>query len=401
MRNHWRDAFGSTAMLAVAVCALAWPAPAQPRRPIGKPRTGPIVTGPVTGPIVTGPIVTAPLQPRGEVLAQKAPRVTLSLASPDIQVLKRAPIATQRFAIADPQTKAAIAPTTVLTLPDGRKFEAKNLLRSTQRCRKGLNDLGYSLRTMPDDLVLQKSVINTAKFAQQSAQVKSAGPQLAPQMLRQRFGASIAAPDGQPMLDAGQLAPGNINAIQARNVGKALSFTGSELRLVPLAQLNAQIGTKGVILKQFPKVAGGISPGTPVNKPPKKFHKKQNWGWGWGNDTFEAHVSGNLVADGKADQLANVTDAAIAASNSEYSVSASTQAGGKIIGKDVTLFDATAKFLAPANASKSLNAQLADSGVGHHGFQISTRTCLRVGKSTTPIPKACATACRFTFPSAR
>ena len=350
MQYHWKS-WRNVSMLGAALGVLACSALAQPRKPIIiKPQVGPLVGGAAL--------------PQGAVIAQKAAPVNLSVASPEIQVLKRAPIATERFAVLDPQTKAPIAPNTILTLPDGRKFEADKYYAELNDVEKGLNDLGYSLRTMPNDLVLQKSVIDTVKFAQQSKQIKSVGPQLAPAVLEQRFGAKIVAPDGQKMLMAGDLTGANIQAISARTAGKSLDFTNNELKLVPQAQIANREGTVAereggvnpnikATIKVGPRIIGGV--GT-LLKPPKKFHKEQNWGWGWGNNTFAADISGNLVADGKADQLPAITEAAIAASNSEYSLSASARAGGKVLGKSVTLFDANAKFLAPANASKSLNA---------------------------------------------
>ncbi|BCM94475.1 hypothetical protein IAD21_06382 [Abditibacteriota bacterium] len=297
-------------------------------------------------------------QLKAGVVDGKAPKVDIQRNSPDIQVLRRTPVATQNFSVADPQTGAPISPTTILTLPDGRKVEAGTYYTELNKIEKGLNDLGYSLRTMPRTLVLQKSVVNPGVLQQQAAQFAAIGPRLADVSLTQRFLAAPVVAGGQRVLMSGQLTAEAAQSIRNQNVGKSLGLANNELRLVPQT---------GVIKPQpngiKPRIGNRIKilprPGIDIAqfKSPKIFHREQPWNWSVGNpSSFQAYLSGKLVTDGKAYPVANPSDAEIFKSASEYTLSGDAQAGGSILGRNVTLLAANAKFYAPSNTAKPLNA---------------------------------------------
>lgn len=358
---------GRAAITGIAVALLASPLWAQPRpRPL--PRGGPIFRGPVVvGPILDRPLLTdqlllpapqtlaqTPFLAAGAVL-QKAPAVDFRTPAyiGDIAVLKRAPVATQRFDVRDPKTGAAIAPTAMLTTPDGRTFKAGEYYDQLNQIEKGFNELGYSLRTMPDDFVLQKTVIDVAQLEQVKNQVQSVGPLLAPEVLQQRFSSTLLLPDGQKVLNAEELTPANVQAINVRNAGKSLVFQNNVLQVLPQTQIRMNPNV-GVIRDHR---IGGIGPiiAIPMAQP-KTFHQDKNWNWYAGNNQFKAEVSGDIDLNGTANPTTDASAAAIGATNSEYSLTANARAGGKVFSRDVSLLNATARFYAPSNQSKSLNA---------------------------------------------
>ncbi len=347
MKKGWEWLSLKSASVGLVALLLASPVlvQAQPRRRIIIPRGG--IRVPVTE-------MGGAAQVRAGAVQGTAPKVDIQANSPTIQILNRAPVATRNFAVADPQTGAAIAPTTILTLPDGRKFPASTYYTELNKIEKGLNDLGYSLRSMPSELVLQKSVIRPGVLQQQAQQFTSVGPRLSDVALRQRF---LSAPTlgGQQVLMAGQLNPQTTQAIRAKNVGKSVDLNNNQLRLIP--QTPQVGGVRPRVQERIKIRPGGIFGNTAQFKTPKTFHREQPWNWNVGDpSSFQAYITGKLVADGKAAPSDSPSDADIFKSASEYSLSGDAQAGGSILGRNITLLNATAKFDAPSNTSRPLNA---------------------------------------------
>ncbi|RYX85901.1 hypothetical protein EON83_03860 [bacterium] len=303
------------------------------------------------------------------VLQGKAPKVDLSVNSPDIQVLRRARVSTEKFPVADPQTKAKIDPATILTLPDGRKVQAGTYYEELNKIEAGMNELGYSLRTMPREFVLQKNVINTSLLRQQTAQIGAVGPRLSQNILNERFTATPMV-NGQRILMAEQLSETSVKAIRTQNVGKSIDLTNNQFRIIPQDKIQRVIPGDiqpirppgGVInpratdrIKLKPGILGNV--GGIRFQSPKTFHRENPWNWSVGNpSSFQAYLTGKLVTDGKAYPVANPSDAEINKSASEYTLSGDTQAGGSILGRNLTLVDARAQFYAPSNTTKQLNA---------------------------------------------
>ena len=91
----------------------------------------------------------------------------------NIKVYKRAPLPFKPFEILDPATGRQIAPTTVLTLPNGEKITAEQYYTELNKLEKGFNDLGYSLDFRRDPtprVILQQIVLDPAIVTQMTIQ---------------------------------------------------------------------------------------------------------------------------------------------------------------------------------------------------------------------------------------
>ena len=334
-----------------------------------------------------------------------------------IRVNRREPIPFVPFEMQDPATRRVIAPNTMLTLPDGKRVQADEYFAALNRIEKGLNDLGYSLRNMPDRLVLQETIVNTSELRQQSLLFRSLGTIKPQDELMRRFIADPVAENGQRVLRADELTP-NL-AVAGETVSRRAEPGGAVRPALPSVSLEWNTNRPGLDYKNFeltearpelcqqacaddpnckaftyvkpgvqgprarcwlksavpeagpgdccvsgvkttPRTATGmilINPAILTPKP-KTFHHEEPWDWGVGSaSSFRAYVKGKFVLDGKAYPMASPSDADLYKSNTEFTLSGEAQAGGSILGKSADILRLSARFYAPANSSKPMNMQ--------------------------------------------
>ena len=270
----------------------------------------------------------------------------------EIRVNARAPIAFQPFPMVDPKARREVSADSIITLPDGRRVQAGRYYAELNRIEQSLNQSGYSLRTMPDKLVFQESVIERSALQPRILQAREAatspGATMSSAQLMRRFSGPETLDSGQRVLMADELTPQAVAAVKGR------SQPPTAVRPAPPAR--PPVVSDRVI----------IPPGVLTVAPkPKVFHREQPWDWSVGSaSSFQAYIRGKVVTDLKAYPLSDTSDAELFKSNTEASLNANAQAGGAILGKSADLVQANASFYAPANTSKPLNAKMGISVLG-------------------------------------
>jgi len=258
-----------------------------------------------------------------------------------IKINRRPPVPFIPFPMINPSTRKPAAADETLTLPDGRKVKAGEFYAELNRIEKELNALGYSLRTMPDNVLLQESVIGSQRLGvpnPPASQVRLSRAEIE-RLVRQ----PVAASDGQRALMGDELTELAIENVRRRNPQRNVVIDDNTIKILP-----------------------GTTP-QPLTSPPpalKTFHNEKPFGWSYpeGASEFVAYVNGKIQPDGVVYPFSKVAE--LNQSGTEFQLGAEMRAGGTILGKNFDLVQATAKFRSPADTTKPLNASLKLSVLG-------------------------------------
>jgi len=355
VRTKYLARLAGAAMLAVI---LAGTAPAQVNLPV-KPGVG---LRPGTPPaLLNGNLVKIPVHP-------------IALKPNLLQVQGKPPIAFKAFELKDPKTDKSIAPTALITLPNGKQVPAQQYYNELNTYEKWLNEHGHSLRTTPKgaQIKLQEIPVDRGMFQRQ---LQSA-PKPAPVARRANLLAlnsyrSLSTPQSI-QLKAGD-APLNQAVAPGFNRGAmvAPSAQPTESKSAPPQAISKTPSKPGVQESKLAQPAVGIKPPTPnmgmasaenltgvkrdgmvistaalaqlaALRSGVKFapglvaqctpvNESRNWDWNVGDpNTFAAYVNGSISLTGNACKPADM--AHFDNNQSKFTVTAEGRAGGTIFG---------------------------------------------------------------------
>jgi hypothetical protein len=269
----------------------------------------------------------------------KLPAQSHTLAASLLQVERRPAITFVPFEMLDPHTRQPIAPTATITLPNGKRVQAKEYYDQLNSFEKWLNEQGYSLRLPGTKTVIEKLAVNESLLSRQIASAPR--PTQLPHRLNFMESNSfrmLSAPQSLRLNPTHPLAlktpammeTAKLNTVVTKvNTANLTSHMRDELVIDSASIIN--------ICKII--VCGNLPPATQCTP----VQKSQSWNWNTGDpSTFNAYLNGTLSLSGEACKPANMQN--FSQNNSQFTLSAEGKAGGYVFNVGGDLLRLTGSF---------------------------------------------------------
>jgi hypothetical protein len=307
--------------------------------------------------------VTAQIKPNGPIRPDaarkvgaanaiiKKPTVRITLNRNLIITPARPPIPFKAFEMVDPKTNKPIAPTAIISLPNGKKPMAQQYYAEVNTFEKWLTGHGYSLRTTKPNSAVTLHEVKIDRSLMERQIQRAPKPNSLPKQLNLLSTYSNKNLSNPPLLQlasdstvSGIRKAGGISNDEINRQLAAYRFRAIERNGVILADQRdlAKIDPRILAETSKPKYVGKIDPNrlTLAPLPCKPIQSNRPWNFDQGSaDTFYAYVSGALSVTGEACPPPNRQQPG--AHQTHVNFSAEAKAGGTVFGIGGDLMRAT------------------------------------------------------------